>query len=116
MRYSVDATAVTALVTDVASCLDDATTAAAQAVTAADDATAALKNDAAGVRGALDAVFSSRRQSGPSLTAHAAEMIAGIQEATVAYVAGDEEMASRTSSVASAVSPVRGRGFGPVVF
>lgn len=116
MRYSVDATAVTALVTDVASCLDDATTAAAQAVTAVDDATAALKNDAAGVRGALDAVFSSRRQIGPSLTAHAAEMIAGIQEATVAYVAGDEEMASRTSSAASAVAPLRGRGFGPAVF
>ncbi|MCC4247878.1 MULTISPECIES: hypothetical protein [Microbacterium] len=38
MRYSVDATAVTALVTEVASCLDDATTAAAQVLTAADDA------------------------------------------------------------------------------
>ncbi len=116
MRYSVDATAVTALVTDVASCLDDATAAAAQAVTAVDDATAALTNDAAAVRAALDAVFASRRQSGPSLTAHAADMIAGIEEATVAYVAGDEEMASQTSSASSAVSPFRGRGFGPAVF
>lgn len=116
MRYSVDATAVTALVTDVASCLDDATTAATQAVAAVDDATAALKNDAAAVRAALDAVFASRRQSGPSLTAHATAMIAAIQEATVAYVAGDEEMASRTSSAASAVPPLRGRGFGRAVF
>lgn len=116
MRYSVDATAVTALVTDVASCLDDATTAAAQAVAAVDDATAALKNDAAAVRAALDAVFASRRQSGPSLTAHAAELIAGIQKATVAYMAGDEEMASTTSSASSAVAPLRGRGFGRAVF
>ncbi len=116
MRYSVDATAVTALVTDVASRLDDMTTAAAQVLTAADDATAALKNDAAGVRGALDAVFASRRQSGPSLTAHAAEMIAGIQEATVAYVAGDEEMASTTSGSLNAVPALRGRGFVPAVF
>jgi len=116
MRYSVDATSVTTLVTEVASCLDDATTAAAQAVTAVDDATAALNNDAAGVRGALEAVFASRRQSGPSLTAHAAEMIAGIQEATVAYVTGDEEMATHTSSASSAVPPLRGRGFGPAVF
>lgn len=118
MRYSVDATAVTALVTAVASFMDDATRAAAQVVTAADDAAAALKNDAAGVRGALDTVFAARRQSGPSLTAHAAEMIAGIQEATVAYVAGDEEMASTTSGTSSAVPPLplRGRGFGPAVF
>lgn len=59
MRYSVDATAVTALVTDVASCLGDATT---------------------------------------------------------AYVTGDEEMASTTSSASSAAPPLRGRGFGPAVF
>jgi hypothetical protein len=116
MRYSVDSTAVTALVTDVASYLDDATTAAAQTVLAVDDATTALRSDAAGVRGALDAVFASRRQSGPSLTAHAAEMIAGIQAATVAYVSGDEEMASTTSTASSAVPPLRGRGFGPAIF
>lgn len=116
MRYSVDATAVTTLVTEFASCLDDATTTAGQVVTAVDDAVAALTGDAAGVRGALDAVFASRRQSGAALTAHAAEMIAGVQEATVAYVTGDEEMASLTSSAASAVPPLRGRGFGPAVF
>lgn len=87
MRYSVDATAVTALVTDVASCLGDAMTAATRAVTAVDDAAAALTGDAAGVRGA-----------------------------TVEYVTGDEEMASLTSSAASAVPPLGGRGFGPAVF
>lgn len=91
-------------------------TAATRAVTAVDDAAAALKNDAAAVRGALDAVFALRRQSGAALTAHAAEMIAGVQDATVAYVTGDEEMASLTLSAASAAPPLRGRGFGPAVF
>ncbi|WZH38163.1 MAG: DUF6507 family protein [Microbacterium enclense] len=116
MRYSVDATGVAAVMSDVAACFDDVIAAVTQTLTAADDAAAALRADASGVLRALEAVFSPRRQSGPGIAAYAGEAARRLQDATIAFVTGDDEMAVQTNVVAQGTLPVTRRGFGAVAF
>ncbi|MDF2990728.1 MAG: hypothetical protein K0S37_1242 [Microbacterium sp.] len=116
MRYSVDATGVAAVMFDVAACFDDVIAAVTQTLTSADDAAATLRADASGVLRALEAVFSPRRQSGPGIAAYAGEVARKLQDATIAFVAGDDEMAAQTTATAQGVLPLTRRGFGAVAF
>jgi len=83
---------------DVAVCFDDVISAVTRALTAADDAASSLREDAAGVRRALEAVFSPRRRSGPGMVAYAAGVASRLSEATIAFVSADDEMAAQTSA------------------
>ncbi len=105
MRYSIDPAGVTDLISEVAvlgSDLEAHTSASLQALTAVEGA---LLRGAARVRAALDEVFARRRFSAAAVSTRLSEIVAGIESATLAYVAGDEEMLSRTAASLPAVIP-----------
>lgn len=110
MRYSVDAAGVAAVMSEVAACFDDAIAGVNRTISAVDDATASLRSDASSVRRALESAFAPRRQSGPGLAAYAGEVASRLQEATVAFVRGDDEMAAQTAAAAEGVSGLMWRG------
>lgn len=114
MRYPVDAVGVAAVMSDVAVCFDDVTAAVDRTLAAVDDAVAALRSDASDVIRGLESVFSPRRQSGPGIAAYAGEVARKLQDATIAFVTGDDQMAAQTTIDAQAVLPLTGRGFGAV--
>ena len=101
MRYSVDATGVAAVMSDVSSCFDDVVSAVSRALTAAAAAAAALWTDAAKVSKAFDAVMDPRRRSGPGISPYAGDVAERVQRATTAYIAGDDEMATQTDAAAA---------------
>lgn len=121
MRYSVDAAGVAKVSSDVAACFEDVAAAVSDALGAVDDAAGSLHAEAAGVAGALEAVFATRQDSGRGLSARADEILAGVENGTLAYVAGDEQMAAQTTSAAAVAPLLTGasgrpwRGFGPVI-
>lgn len=117
MRYSVDATGVADVMSDVAAHLDDVIEAVAQTLIAVDDAIASLRPDASDVRKVLVSVFSTRRRSGPGMASYAGDVARRVQDATLAYIAGDDEMAVQTDAVAKSTAETSyRRGSGSVVF
>jgi len=116
MRYSVDAAGVAAVMSDVAACFDDVVAGVSRTFAAVDDAASSLRADASGVRRALEAVFARRRQSGPGIAEYAESVARKLQDATIAFVVGDDEMAATTSAASAGVERLARRGSGAVVF
>lgn len=112
MRYSVDVAGVAKVSSDVAVHFASVAESVAQTLTAVDSAASALTADASGVEEALESAMETRRLTGPGLSARAADILSGVQAASVAYVEGDDEMAIQTTSAVP--EPLPGRGFGAV--
>ncbi|GAA3642961.1 hypothetical protein GCM10022200_28560 [Microbacterium awajiense] len=111
MRYSVDIAGVANLTSDMVARVDEVASDVAEALSAVDDATDALRAHAVDVAAALDAVFAVRRASGPGVSAKSRQLLAAVQQATLEYAMGDEQMSTQTSAV---TPDAPGRGFGPV--
>lgn len=101
---------------DVSACFDDVIAGVTRTLAAVDDAASSLRPEASGVRRMLEVVFSPRRLSGPGIAAYASDVARTLQDATIAYVTGDEEMASQTTAASSRVSSSYRRGTGSVIF
>lgn len=117
MRYSVDVAGVAQVVSQFSTHFEDVQAGVNAALNAVDAAAGSFSSSASDVARALDNAFATRRLTGPGLSIRAEEVSTAVRDATVAYVAGDEQMAVETSTRAdvSEPSPLR-RGFGPRVF
>ncbi|MGN7187758.1 hypothetical protein [Microbacterium enclense] len=116
MRYSVDSAGVAAILSSVAVHFDDVVFEVSRTLTAVDDAASAFRGDGSGARSLLEAAFSSRRRSGPGLASYASDVAHRLQDAVIAYIAGDDEMAARTDAAVQSVAPSFRRGAGSVIF
>lgn len=111
-----DVTGVTTVMADVSACFDDALAEVVRTLAAVDDALSSLRSDASGVRTVLETVFAPRRRSGPGLVAYASEVATRLQDATLAFIHGDDEMAAQTTAASRDIVPPFRRGTGSVVF
>ncbi|MDQ1218439.1 DUF6507 family protein [Microbacterium arborescens] len=105
MRYSIDPGGVTELVAEVSALADEIESHRRAALQAVDAAESALLTGADSVRTALGEVFARRRVTATAVSTRLSEILTGIEDATHAYVAGDDEMVTRTAAALPDTAP-----------
>lgn len=113
MRYSIDVAGVARVATEFSASMEGVQVGARAALTAVDSAVDSFHPSGARVADALRGVFAHRRTAEADFSARAADIVATVQTATVAYIAADDQMATETSTQSDlTASAVIRRGFG----